>query len=148
MGCIYYVKGTLSWIQIHKPDEKYKTYSVCLEVDETNADSIERMGFSSKIFEDKTSGKKMIRFRRPHKKLFEASGKMMEFGPPEVLYADGVVVPKNAGLRNGTVAILKIDVYGENGARLEALKVLEPEWFFYKDVVTDIAGFNEEFDAF
>lgn len=101
----YTFSGEAKWAKLASPDQKYNKYQVDLYLDDWG--DFQKSGLQLKTKEDKETGAKYVTFRRPVQSLIK--GKLKEWGPPQVVNADGSAFTALVG--NGSRLTVEVDVY-------------------------------------
>lgn len=118
---IYYFEGTCKWAKVHKPDDKYKNYTIDLYMDKKSLQAYKKSGLQLKDRVDQ-DGETFHTFRLASSRLIK--GKVEE-AKPLVLDADGNPTKENIG--NGSEVTCKVEIYttgdGRVGHRLLAVRV-------------------------
>lgn len=138
---IYYFSGTAHWAKLHKPDAKYKNYTIDLHMDEGELARYEKSGASGEIRDDEGLKTKYVRFRRPHSKIIKDEAVI--FGPPEVLASDNTEWT-GGPLGNGSKVTVKVTVFDTikgKGCRLDGVRVEEFEPYANMDVGDTVSPF-------
>ena len=120
----YYFSGKVNWAKVRKPDD-YDRYTLDLYMDEKSWPLFEESGLNLKRREN-DDGETFVKLSRPIEK--EIKGNTVEYGPPEVLDAEGNELPEDVLIGNGSDIICKVAVYDTRagmGHRLESIKVID-----------------------
>lgn len=116
---IYYFSGTCNWAKVHKPDDKYKNYTIDLYMDDKSKKAYKKSGLQLKNRTDK-DGEEFVTMRLASVRMVK--GKPVE-AKPEVLDSEGNPMTKNIG--NGSEVTCKVEIYefdGKVGHRLLAVR--------------------------
>jgi hypothetical protein len=116
---IYYFSGTARWAKVHKPDDKYKNYTIDLYMDEKSKKAYKNSKLQLKDRTD-PDGEHFVTLRMPSVRMVK--GEPVEV-KPEVLDKDGNPTKDNIG--NGSEVTCKVEIYefdGKVGHRLLAVR--------------------------
>jgi hypothetical protein len=107
-----YVSGKAKWVCAHKPNQ-YGDYKMDLYPDEQSLSKIMKWkeeGLKNVIRKDDDGA--VIAFKRASSKLIR--GKVVGFGPPEIIDAEGKPTP-HVQVGNGSDVTVRINIYRFNG---------------------------------
>ena len=131
---IYYFSGTARWAKVHKPDDKYKNYTLDLYMDDASKKAYMKSGLQLKDRVDE-DGEHYVTLRMPSVRMVK--GKPEE-GKPDVLDKDGN--PTKALIGNGSEVTCKVEIYewdGRVGHRLQAVRADKLVEFEDKNAVSE-----------
>lgn len=120
----WYFTGTAKWAKIAEPDKEFQKYSIDVYLDDANLAKFQESGAQLKLRGHESDGT-YVTFSRPMARIGR-DGEVKQFGPPELLNADGEPYPKGTLIGNGSKVTVKVDVFDTpkgKGTRLEAIRV-------------------------
>lgn len=135
---IYNFDGIINWAKVHKPDEKYDTYTLDLVLDDASLQKFKDSGLQLKL-RDSEEGQ-YIKLRRPTTK--QIKGETIDLGPPTVLLKeeDGEYRETKKLIGNGSIGTARVRVYDTmQGKGHELLLVAVSDLVPFGDEVADDA---------
>ena len=122
----HYLSGPCKWAKVHKPDEKYKKFSIDIGFTKDGLANYTKLGLKNKPKE--ADGLYWVTFRRDPESKVWINGEQTAAGKPGVFNSDGS--PCTDMIGNGSEVTIVVSVYGYDnefgkgkGSRLEKVRV-------------------------
>lgn len=132
--------GCGKWMhRLFEEDAQYNYYGLDFYPDKASLKAYVKAGCQGEIREDEEG--QFVKLRRKPKVLSRA-GKLLDFGPPKVVDAEGAKWPDNKVVGNGSKVEVTVTTYPTAkgvGTRLDQVKVLEWKEYVPQDAINEAA---------